>query len=234
MNRTDRLYALGEELRRRGRRGVTAADLAERFEVSVRTIKRDVSALQQSGMPIWAQAGVGGGYFLASGADLPPINFTPTQAAAVAFALAALPDGSPFAADIRAASAKIVDVLPNADRERAIALAERLWVLMPEQSTTTNSAIRHAIETALAEQRALSITYRSADETTTERIVEPIMLAAARAWYLVAYCQLRSGIRWFRLDRVETANLTNQSYEPRPVAEVGSPPEMARPASHWG
>ena len=200
----------------------------------MRTIKRDVSSLQQAGMPIWGRAGVGGGYYLASGADLPPINFTPTQAAAVALALAALPDGSPFAADIRAASAKILDVLPNDDRHRAITLAERLWVLTPDRPTTTNSAIRHAIEIGLVEQRALSIAYRSADETTTERVVEPIMLAAARAWYLVAYCQLRSGIRWFRLDRIEAANLTTQHYEPRPISEVGSPPEMARPASRWG
>ncbi len=121
---------------RRGRRGVTAADLAGRFEVSIRTVKRDVSALQQSGMPIWAQSGVGGGYFLAETADLPPINFTPTQAAAVSLALAALPDGSPFAADIRAASAKILDVLSDTDRAKATSLARRLWVMSPETNST--------------------------------------------------------------------------------------------------
>ena len=233
MNRTDRLYAIGEELRRR-RRGVTAADLAERFEVSVRTIKRDISALQQAGVPIWAQSGVGGGYFLADRADLPPINFTPTQAAAVSLALAALPDGSPFAVDIRAAAAKILDALSASDRTRATALAERMWVLAPAHEVTSSSHLRHAVETSLAEQRALSIVYRSADDAVSERVIEPIMLAAAGAWYLVAYCRLRTDIRWFRLDRIESADLTRQRYEPRPVSDIGTPPDRARPATTWG
>lgn len=234
MNRTDRLYAIGEELRRRRGRSVTASDLAERFEVSVRTIKRDVSALQQAGMPIWAQSGVGGGYVLADSADLPPVNFTPTQAAAVSLALAALPDGSPFAADIRAASAKILDALSESDRLRAAALAGRLWVLPSAASTGFGSTIRHAVETSLAEQRALSIVYRSAEGQRTERIIEPIILAAAGAWYLVAHCRLRNDIRWFRLDRIDDANLTGQRYDPRAVADIGTPPERARPSSNWG
>lgn len=230
MNRTDRLYAIGEELRRKGARGVTASALAERFEVSIRTIKRDVSALQQAGTPIWAQSGVGGGYHLADTANLPPINFTPAQAAAVSFALAALPDNSPFAVDVRAASAKILDALSDADRQRAEALAKRLWVLPAEGPTRSTAAVRHAVEIALAEQRALVISYRSADGDLTRRVVEPIILAAADMWYLVAHCRLRDGIRWFRIERIEAADLTNQHYEPHPVSSVGTPPPRARPA----
>ncbi len=233
VNRTDRLYAIGEELRRSGDGGVTAAELAQRFETSVRTIKRDIAALQQTGMPIWAQTGPGGGYFLSGTTSLPPINFTPTQAAAVALALAALPEGSPFAADIRAASAKILDALPQAGRARAEALAERLWVMPAGQvgnQVIPDPPIRHAVECALTDHRALSITYRSADGTSTTRTVEAIILAASGDWYLVAYCRLRQAIRWFRVDRIERAHLTRQTYQPRPVSDIGTPPPTARPS----
>ncbi len=98
MNRTDRLHALGEELRRAGPRGRTAARLAGWLEVSTRTIKRDVAALQQAGLPVWAQAGPGGGYVLDEAATLPPVNLTSAQAVALAVALAAQAD-APYAVD---------------------------------------------------------------------------------------------------------------------------------------
>jgi predicted DNA-binding transcriptional regulator YafY len=92
MNRTDRLHALGEELRRAGPRGRTASQLATWLEVSTRTVKRDAAALQQAGLPVWAQAGPGGGYVLDAVATLPLVNLTPAQAVAVAVALAAQRD----------------------------------------------------------------------------------------------------------------------------------------------
>ncbi|MCM3536205.1 WYL domain-containing protein [Cellulosimicrobium funkei] len=128
MNRTERLYALAEELRRAGRTGTTGPRLAAALEVSERTIKRDVAALQQAGLTIWAQAGPGGGYVLDPSASLPPVNFTPGQAVAVAVALATLPPGSPFAVDALAARGKVWDALGAGDRARAEALAARVWV----------------------------------------------------------------------------------------------------------
>ncbi|OWY61312.1 transcriptional regulator, partial [cyanobacterium TDX16] len=86
MNRTDRMFAIVEELRSGPPSGRTAAWLAERFEVSARTIKRDVSALQQADVPIWATPGRGGGYALDPAATLPPLTFTPGEAAAMATA----------------------------------------------------------------------------------------------------------------------------------------------------
>ena len=88
MNRTDRLYALVEELRSRAPRPVRATELAARFEVSTRTIERDLLALQEAGVPIWAQPGPGGGYSLNPDTTLPPLNLTPEEGVALATALA--------------------------------------------------------------------------------------------------------------------------------------------------
>ena len=95
--------------------------------MSVRTVKRDVSALQQTGVPIWATAGPGGGYVLDAAATLPPVNLTPAQAVAVAVALAEAPD-APFAVDGRAALQKVLDVMGPTARTEAERLAGRVWV----------------------------------------------------------------------------------------------------------
>ena len=95
MNRTDRLYALVEELRAVAPRPRSARWLADRFEVSARTVERDISALQQSGVPIWAEPGRTGGYCLDKARTLPPVNLTPGEAVAMALALQGL-EGTPF------------------------------------------------------------------------------------------------------------------------------------------
>lgn len=88
MRRTDRLYALVEELRARAPRPVSRSMLAERLEVTERTIERDILALQQAGVPIWSQRGRGGGYAIDAQWSLPPLNFDATEALAVIAALA--------------------------------------------------------------------------------------------------------------------------------------------------
>ena len=95
MNRTDRLYALVEEMRAVAPRPRSARWLAGRFEVSVRTVERDISALQQSGVPIYAEPGRTGGYCLDKARTLPPVNLTPGEAVAMALALRRL-EGTPF------------------------------------------------------------------------------------------------------------------------------------------
>ena len=98
MNRTDRLYALVEELRAVASRPRSARWLAGRFEVCVRTVERDISALQQSGVPIYAEPGRTGGYCLDKARTLPPVNLTPGEAVAMAVALRRAPgDGQGYA-----------------------------------------------------------------------------------------------------------------------------------------
>ncbi|MCL3861674.1 YafY family protein [Actinotalea sp. K2] len=245
MNRTDRLYAVSEELRRAGRRGATGARLARLLEVSERTIKRDVSALQQAGAPIGARPGPGGGYVLEASASLPPVNFTPAQAVAVAVALAALPPGSPFSADGASARGKVWDALGPADRDRARDLAARIWFDAGSRSPDDRTApavdgttgapggavpppVLRAIETALTRRLVLALTYRSAAGEVTRRSVEPVILGRAEgAWYLIAWCRSRQAIRWFRLSRIERADLTREQHPARDVSEAGAPPAGA-------
>lgn len=127
MNRSDRLYALVEELRAAGARGRTAAWLAARFEVATRTIKRDVAGLQRAGVPIGAQGGPGGGYMLDAAATLPPLAFTVREATAVAVALVTQPD-LPFCDDARSALAKLLGAMSPEARENAARVVGRVWL----------------------------------------------------------------------------------------------------------
>jgi predicted DNA-binding transcriptional regulator YafY len=228
VNRTDRLHALGEELRRAGSRGRTSSQLAAIFEVSERTVKRDVSALQQAGLPVWAQAGPGGGYVLDAAATLPPVNLTAAQAVAVAVALAAAPD-APFAADGRAALEKILDVLDPGARRRADQLGGRLWVRGGEGAPPASRAAA-AVEQALVLRRVVALRYRDRHGTASRRRIEPHLVARTRGhWYLMAWCLERDAARWFRWDRIEGAALTTEPVRERDPAEFGEPPDDAHP-----
>lgn len=231
MNRTERLYAIAEQLRRTGTGGASAASLASYLEVSTRTIKRDITALQQSGLPIWAQTGPNGGYFLANSATLPPVNFTASQAVAVSVALAVMPAGSPFSTDGEAAARKIRDALGRRASEEAAGLAARMWVHAPESETPPAiPTVLRAVERSLVEHRTLVINYLDAGGEPSRRTVEPTIFAwANRHWYLVGFCQERNDTRWFRFDRIKRANLTKTHYIPHPVADIGEAPPAARP-----
>ncbi|MET7403162.1 HTH domain-containing protein, partial [Dactylosporangium sp. NPDC005572] len=128
MNRTDRLYAMVEELRAVAPRPRSARWLAGRFEVSVRTVERDISALQQSGTPVYAEPGRTGGYCLDKARTLPPVNLTPDEAVAMAVALRRL-DGTPFRAAAGSALRKLVAAMQADDAERARDLAGRIHLV---------------------------------------------------------------------------------------------------------
>ncbi|WP_066464972.1 helix-turn-helix transcriptional regulator [Sanguibacter suarezii] len=232
MNRTDRLYAIREELRRSGARGRTAEQLSDTFEVSARTIKRDISALQQGGFPVWARLGRTGGYVVDAGATLPPVNITATEAAALAAALASH-SGQPFHRDGHAALTKILAVMDAGARSRADQLARRIWV-DDDSSSDGTARVRSAIEAALGDRRVLLLRYRDGSGATTSRHVDPQLLARAHGtWYLIAWCRLREGVRWFRLDRIETASPTVATACEVELEEIGRPPERARDLSSY-
>ncbi len=225
MNRTDRLYALREELRRAGSRGRTAERLAATFEVGVRTIKRDISTLQHGGFPVQARPGPGGGYVVDAAATLPPVNFTDAEASGLAAAVSAH-QGQPFDGHARAALAKVLAVMDEASRERSQLLGSRVWIDHTE--APGDARARRAVEQALRERRVLSMRYRDEHGAVTARRVDPVLLAHTRGhWYLVAYCRTRDAIRWFRLDRLIAAHPTAETATDIPVASIGPPPRTA-------
>lgn len=230
MNRTDRLYALVEELRAQAPTTMRATDLANRFEVSTRTIERDLLALQEAGVPIWAQPGPGGGYGLNADTTLPPLNFTPAEAVAIATSLAAN-TSMPFATSGRSALQKITAAMAESSKAAAERLARQVRVT-PDVGAAASTASR-IIERALLDGVAIELHYRDAQNRETTRVVEPVgIFGTGRGWYLAAWCRLRQDPRAFRLDRILDAHLTSDSVAPRSLDAVLSqlPHMLVEPA----
>lgn len=226
MNRTERLHSLTESLRRAGRRGRTAQDLSDEFEVTVRTIKRDLAALESGGLPIWARTGPGGGYGLAASASLPPVNLTPAQALALGAAVSASAQ-APFSDSARAAIRKVLDVQDPVARRRAGELANRVWV---DIGPSASRRVMSVLEQAMIDQMTVNLTYVDAKGQGTQREVEPMIFALTGGrWLLVAWCTLRDEIRWFALSRVHQATATRSPCAGHHIDEIGPPPRWARP-----
>jgi len=229
VRRAERLHALADSLRRSGTRGRRAEQLAHEFEVSVRTIKRDLAALEAAGLPLWSRPGPGGGYGLVAGARLPPIVLSPAQATSLLAVVAAAPD-APYADLAAAAVRTIVDVLDPQTRRRAEELASRIWV---DHAPTAPRTIRSALEQAMTEQRVARIEYLSGDGARTRRDVEPMLFARSRdTWYLIAWCRLRDAVRWFAVERIRSASVTREHCSGHTIDEIGPPPATARSAAH--
>ena len=208
MNRTDRLYALVEELRAVAPRPRSASWLAARFEVSVRTVERDISALQQSGTPIWAETGRTGGYSLDHEHTLPPVNLTPSEAVAMAVGLERLKN-TPFRQAARSAMLKLVAAMQATDADAARALAARVYLLGEADPVSGPPAQLAAI---LSAGKVFRMRYRDREGRTTSRSVEPLGCVGTEAqWYLIAWCRLREEVRAFRLDRIASLIATTEN-----------------------
>lgn len=212
VNRTERLYALVEELRAVSPRPRSARWLAERFGVSARTIERDLSALQQSGVPLYAEPGRSGGYVVDKEHTLPPLAVTPAEAAALAVALHGL-SGTPFDADARSALHKVLAVMPQRELQAARELAARVRLAV---KPARPSAVPHTLREALSNRRLLHLRYADAKDELTERTVEPLGFLGGEHWYLIGWCRQHSVVRGFRLDRIRAARALEETVEPRP------------------
>jgi predicted DNA-binding transcriptional regulator YafY len=185
-----------------------AAELARRFEVSSRTVERDLLALQEAGVPIWAQPGPGGGYSLNVDTTLPPLNLTPAEAAAIATALAAT-RAMPFAEAGRSALSKLAGVMAAAPKDTATRLVSHIRVAHNPGGPV--SPLSDVIQQALLESLALELTYLNAEAQESMRVVEPAgVVGTHNGWYLVGWCRLRQAVRSFRLDRIVQARLTDE------------------------
>ena len=226
MNRTGRLYALVEELRAVAPRPRTSRWLADRFEVSVRTIERDVLALQEAGVPIWGTTGPGGGYTVDPQHTLPPVNFTAEEATAIAVALAR-PGATPFGQAAATALRKLVAAMRTDDADAARSLLARVHLLDPADDAAVGVDVPALLERAVVERRVVEVDYIDRNDVLTEgRLLEPhSFVGDGTWWYVVAWCRMRDGGRSFRVDRIRRARLTEEVAPPRdmaPPAEVST------------
>jgi predicted DNA-binding transcriptional regulator YafY len=210
VNRTDRLYALVEELRARAPSPVPGPELANRFEVSLRTIERDVQALLEAGVPIWTERGRDGGYCLDRSASLPPLNLTTAEATAVVIALSALGPG-PFADAARSARQKIVAVMSPRSVGELESLAARMRVAPARAAESLDPALLATVREAVERREVLDLDYEDRHGGHTRRSVEAhgLYLGDGR-WALVGWCRLRDDGRVFRLDRIRAARATGE------------------------
>ena len=217
MNRIDRLYAVVEELRAAGPRGRTARQLADHFEVSVRTIERDLSALGQAGVPLATKRGRTGGYRLDRSMSLPPLNFTPREAAAVAVALSRS-EHVLFKRDSRSALLKIVAAMPDWAAEEARDVADKVRLLV-QPVPDPDPEVAETIWRAVRDNELLRIRYTDVGGVETTREVEPQhVVVGPNGSYLMAWCQLRKDDRVFRMDRITWAERVPSLPRPRRFA----------------
>jgi predicted DNA-binding transcriptional regulator YafY len=212
MRRADRLFQTVQLIR--GRRLTTAAFLAQRLEVSERTVYRDVADLQRQGVPIDGEAGVG--YRLGAGFELPPLMFTQDEAAAlVASARLAQSWLDPaMARDVETALGKILSVLPAAARVSAEALALYAPALGIDEPTRARlQVLREAVQS----RHKLHLAYRDLGGTTSERTVRPLgCFYWGKVWTLSAWCELRDDFRGFRVDRIESLQPLDERFRDEP------------------
>jgi len=215
MNRVDRLIAM--VVRLQSRRVVRAEDIAAHFEISVRTVYRDLAALGEAGIPIIGEAGVG--YSLVKGYHLPPVMFTTEEASALFIGgklVEHLTDAS-LRQQMESAGLKIRSVLPR-DRQDYLDRLERSTVVVSPGSNLLprlSSGTLIPIQRALAERRVLALDYQGAQRREmTQRQVEPLGLVYyADNWHLIAYCRLRRDVRDFRTDRIHTLRLLGELFQ---------------------
>ena len=212
MRRADRLFQLVQLIR--GRRLSTAAWLAQRLEVSLRTVYRDVADLAAQGVPIEGEAGVG--YRMAAGFDLPPLMFATAEAqalvAAVRLAQPRLDEA--LAAQAETALGKILGVLPPATR----AAAEALALYAPDLGGDTATRERLALlRGAIEARRVLVVDYRDLKDRRSQRRLRPLgCFFWGQVWTLAAWCETRGDFRSFRIDRITALTVTDQRFRDEP------------------
>ncbi|TGD77645.1 helix-turn-helix transcriptional regulator [Hymenobacter wooponensis] len=217
MNRIDRLFGMVTLLQ--AQRYVPAERLAEHFDISVRTVYRDIRALGEQGIPVSFQAGWG--YFLVPGYFLPPVSFTPEESSALLLleTLAATLADRSIQPLVAAALQKVRAVLRPPDQARLAQLDHAMQLAVPEYQEHDTHCLA-PMQRAIAGRQVLNLVYRDKEGHATERRVEPIGLVFYNfTWQLVGWCQLRQGYRQFRVSRVQQLTVTTLPFtNPAPLS----------------
>jgi predicted DNA-binding transcriptional regulator YafY len=221
MNRLDRLTAILIQLQ--SKKIVKAEEIAGRFEISVRTVYRDVKSLMEAGVPIGSEPGTG--YFIVDGYYLPPVMFTEEEASAMMMAgkLVERMTDSTVRTSFEGALYKIKSVLNEAEKDHLELLQDHIEVLKPQTtSQPTKNIFLTELQKAVAGKQVIELEYVSNHQNElTIRRVEPIgLFYYSAAWHLIAWCRLRNSFRDFRCDRIKNLKDTGVVFEPRSISTL--------------
>lgn len=212
--RLSRLTSILTQLQ--SKRLLTATYLAEKYGVSIRTIYRDIKALEEAGIPVLTEDGRG--YSLMEGYNIPPVMLTEREAYALITIeqLILKHKDASLVKEFTEIVAKIKSVLRNSGKEKIEQLEKRMYIGKNYNSEST-SRVLIDIQIAIIENRLIKITYYAENGSETNRIAEPYMLyhSVSDDWTLIAYCRLRNDFRVFRLDRIKQFSIAYESFEPK-------------------
>lgn len=215
MNRIDRLFGILLLLQRH--KQLRAEDLARRFEVSTRTIYRDMAALGELGIPLVTLPAQG--YQLMEGYFLPPLVFTPAEASALFLGarMLSLQAAGQLPLDAGTALDKLANALPENSRRHVEELTRLVQFVVPSERFNLDDERLQLLQQAIREQRVIRMCYHSYRRNeVTVRDVEPLELNYSNGnWYVSGYCRLRQNSRGFRLERIETLALLPETFAPR-------------------
>lgn len=218
LNRFDRIVAMFIHLQ--SSRVVKAQELADRFDVSLRTVYRDIRSLEAAGVPVTGEAGIG--YSIVEGYRLPPVMFTREEASSFIAAEKLMQKftDKKLGGHFESAMFKLKSVLRGHAREHVAALESQIWINTTQQlfNENTPDALEILIE-SIAEKKQVRLVYRSYEgEEAIERFIEPSGLFHEHSyWYVVGYCHLRQDYRQFRTDRILEINRTTLPHTVQPV-----------------
>ncbi len=211
IKRISRLTAITTQLQ--AKRILTAKSLSEKFGVSIRTIYRDVKALEQAGIPVITLDGKG--YSLMEDYRLPPVMLTEGEANALITAekLVLKNKDISFIREYAQAIIKIKSVLRNQTKNKANLLSERIHFRINQENEQTSNYLSD-LQFALTNLRLTQINYTDEYENKTFRTIEPFALYSTQEnWLMIAFCRLRSEYRAFRLDRIKTLNILSETFD---------------------
>ncbi|WP_074406191.1 MULTISPECIES: helix-turn-helix transcriptional regulator [Aquimarina] len=212
MKRLHRLTAILVKLQ--SKKVVQAAELANKFEVSLRTIYRDMQALTDAGVPIGAEAGTG--YYLVDGYSLPPVMFTEKEANALLTASKIIKTNNDQSLinEYQEAIDKVIAVLKTTQKEKLKILEERVFTYNRTAIHTSTSL--SVIQQAITDFRVLEIQYTKASGEYSKRVIEPLgVYFTNNTWIMIAHCRLRKDYREFRTDRILNLIETQELFSPK-------------------
>ncbi|NOD91697.1 WYL domain-containing protein [Ruegeria sp. HKCCD4884] len=200
MRRTDRLFDIIQILR--DGKLHRAQDIADRLEVSVRTIYRDMDTLVASGVPVEGERGVG--YMVREQITLPPLNLTTAELEALNLGMAIVAEAAD--PDLKAAANSLADKIDAVLPTQVVAEADAWkFAVYPFADAARGLAHMAPIRSAIKSRQKLRLSYQRIDGVLTERTIRPLHMEYwGRVWTLTAWCELRQGFRVFRIDLIET------------------------------